>query len=807
MRGHSVRTLLRRPGFTIAAVLTLTLGLTATISLFSIVNGVLLRPIPYRNSRRLVMASQDVLAGDFRDIQVQNHVFGQMALFEASKYLLSKSGEAHLLLSAAVRPEFFSMLGVAPILGRSFDPAEYHPGADPVVLLSHALWIRDFQSNPHIVGRAILLNSKPYTVIGVLPTRFRFKVTWFDNETEIWLPLALTPAQLEKRGLPSSTSKGPESDFYSTLFIARLKSGVSLQKAQRNLDSIIARLASEHSEDEVLKGLQLYSLKYLRTGLIGRVLWPLLGGAALLLLVACINVSGLMLARGFARQREMAIRMALGAGRRQIVRLFFEESLFISTASALLGLPLSNWALDIVRALAPSGYIPRIDQVRVDGWVLAFVLLVALLCAVISAAIPAALFFRSGLNSEITGPDSSLPTAPSRFAPQKTLLVAQIAAAMVLLVGASLMGRSLWSLVTESLGFDPQNVTQIIPGFVADPDNIRAWDVARFTLAAQSLLEKVEEIPTVRSASMSEIAVGTSTERPFSIGQAPLRSRDMPTASWQIISPDFFRTLRISLVRGRAFTDADVSTTEPVAIINETLANLYFQGRNPIGQRLAYSWMNKIVNARIVGEIGNAKLAGPRSPLMPAVYTCLWQNIGFGTLYVRSEAPLASLVPALREKFQQADTRLAVFDVKPVASVVSESAIARPKFLAFLVAAFAGLALALTIVGIFGAVSLDMKRRTREICIRVALGAQKKDILKAVLSSSVLVSLAGIGIGAFAAFALTHLIRTWLYGIAPDDPLTFVFSGALLLAICLMSSYIPARGALRVDAAVVLRAE
>ncbi|HEV2304679.1 MAG TPA: ABC transporter permease [Candidatus Acidoferrales bacterium] len=804
MRGHSVRTLLRSPGFTIAAVLTLTLGITATTSLFSIVNGVLLRPLPYKDSSRLVVASKDVLAGDFRDIQAQNHVFGQMALFEPGRYLLSKSGEAHVLLSAAVRPEFFSMLGAAPILGRSFDPSEYHPGADPVVLLSHTLWTRDFQSDPHIVGRAILLKSKPYTVIGVLPARFRFKVTWFDNETEIWLPLALDPAQLEKRGLPSSTSKGPESDFYSAIFIARLKSGVSLEKAQRNLDSIIARLASEHSEDEVLRGLQLYSLKYLRTGLIGRVLWPLLGGAALLLLVACINVSGLMLARGFARQREMAIRMALGAGRRQIVRLFFEESLLISAASALFGVPLSIWALDIVRALAPSGYIPRIDQVRVDGWVLAFVLLVALFCAVTSAAIPAARFFRSARNSKITGPDNSLPTASSRFAPLKTLLVAQIAAAMVLLAGASLMGRSLWSLITENLGFDPQNVTQVIPGFVA----VRAWDVARFTLAAQSLLEKVEEIPTVRSASMSEIAVGTTgTERPFSIGQAPLRSRDMPTASWQIISPDFFRTLRISLVRGRAFTDADVSTTEPVAIINETLANLYFQGRNPIGQHLAYSWMNKIVNARIVGEVGDAKLAGPRSPLMPAVYTCLWQNIGFGTLYVRSEAPLASLVPALREKFRQADTRVAIFDVKPVTSVLSESSIARPKFLTFLLAAFAGLALTLTIVGIFGAVSFDMKRRTREICIRVALGAQEKDILKTVLSSSVLVALAGVGVGALAAFALTHVIRSWLYGVAPDDLLTFVLSGTLLLAICLVASYVPARRALRVDPADILRAE
>ncbi len=801
---QSLRGLTRTPGFTIAAVLTLTLGIASSTCLFSVVNCVLLRPLPsYKDSGRLVVAVQPLLAGDFRDIQAQNHVFGQMALFEPGEYLLSRTGEAHLLQSEAVQPKFFSVLGVAPILGRGFEPAEFHPGGDRVVLLSHALWVRDFDSDVHMVGRSILLNSKPYTVVGVLPSSFRFKTTWFDKQADIWFPLALSPLQMEERGFHEITSK----DSYSTLIIARLNPGVSLEKAQQNLDSIITRLISEHSEDEVLRGLQLYSLRYVQTGPIGRILWPLFGGAVLLLLVACINVSGLMLARGFGRRSEMAIRTALGAGRRQIIRLFLEESLLLSAAAAVFCLPLSIGSVNLVRVLAPSGYIPRIDEVRVDGWVLVFVVLVTLICTFGSAAIPAASFSRLSLNSAIADQQNSLSTGPSHFATQKALLVAQVAAAMILLAGASLMGRSLWLLITENLGFDPHNVTQISPGFVSDIDNVRAWDVARLTLAAQSLLEKVKEIPSIHVASMAAIPVGERAEVPFGTGQTPANAPDAPLASWENVSPHFFDTLRISLLRGRFFTDGDTLRTQPVVIIDETLARIYLHSQNPIGQYFAYSWMNKIVNAQIVGEVGDAKLAGPRSPLMPTVYTCLWQNGGFGALYVRSNAPLASLVPALRGKFQQADNRLAIFDVKPVTSVLSESSIARPKFLTFLLAAFAGLALALTIVGIFGAVSLSATRRTREIGIRVALGAQRKDVLKTMLFGSAVTSLVGVGIGVISALVLTRLIRSWLYGVAPDDPLTFVFAAAVLIIVCLVASYIPARRALRVDPAVVLRHE
>jgi len=805
------RGLVRAPVFTVIAILTLALGIASATAFFTVVNGVLLRPLPYKNSNRLVFTVGAVLAADFRDIKAENHVFDQMALFESSKSLLADAGEAQSVESMVVSPDVLPMLGVVPAFGRSFEPGEYHPGRDSVVLLSHRIWVQRFRSEPGILGKSIVLNSQPYTVVGILPAWFHYKFVWYENDADVWLPLALNSAQLEQRGTPKLTSNGPAPDHYATALIAELKQGVTLRRAQENYSSIVASLISRYPNDQALRGRRLYSLKYLQVGSTGDVLWPLLGGAGLLLLISCVNVSGLMLARGLDRRREMAIRVVLGARRSQVVRYFLEESLLLSLAGAAFGLPLSVWAISLFRSLAPPGYVPRLEQAGVDGWVLLFTLVVALLAAIFSGLFSGVVCSRSGLNSGLKGTsDSRLGLrSRARFSAQKWLLVAQIGAAMVLLIGASLMGRSLWLMITEDLGFDPQHVIQGSIQRVTSLANVQNWDTTRNFAVFQELLKQVKTVPTVKSAALAGPPVGGASGLPFYIsGQNRPRSEDMPLAYFWSVTPEFFKTLNVPLIRGRYFTAEDAPGLQPTVIVNRMMARTYFPGSDAIGHYLTYTWRNKDINARVVGEIADAKMAGLDQPAAPQIYLCFWQTpLPSAVLYVRTDADAASLTPVLQDKVQRTSKDLALLDVKPVAEVLSESSVADPRFLTSLLGTFAVLALILTVVGVFGAAALNVRRRTHEIGIRVALGAQNKDVLRTVLFDSVAMSFIGVVVGALAALALTRLIRTWLYGVAPADPATFILSGILLLGICLVASYIPSRRALHVDPAIVLRAE
>lgn len=805
------RGLVRAPVFVVATILTLALGIGSTTALFTAVNSVLLRPLPYKDSDRLVATAGAVLAADFRDIKTENHVFDRMALFEPVGYLLTNKGEAQSAQGIAVSPDFLPMLGVSPMLGRGFEPSEYNPGGDNVVLLSHRIWVQRFGSDLGILGKSIVLDSKPYTVVGVLPGWFHYKFVWHEDEADVWLPLALNSAQLEQRGAPKWTSKGPAPDHYATALIALLKQGVTQEDAQQNYNSIIASLDSLSPEDQALRGRILYSLKYLQVGSIGDVLWPLLGGAGLLLLISCVNVSGLMLARGLDRRREMAIRAVLGARRSQVVRYFLEESLLLSLAGAAIGLLFSVWAVSIFKALSPPGYVPRLEQAGVDGRVLLFTLAAVLLSAISSGLFTAVLCSRSELNSDLKGAADSRFSlrSGSRFKAQKWLLTAQIGAAMVLLIGASLMGRSLLLMITEDLGFDSQRVIQVSVRRVTGLANVQNWDATRSLPLFQELLKQVKTVPAIKSAALVNPPVGDSSDLPFYVsGQSRPSTEAMPLASFWDVTPEFFETLHVPLLRGRYFTTEDAPGAQPTVIVNQLMARAYFPGSDPIGRYLTYVWMNKDINARIVGEIADVKMAGLDQPAAPQIYLCFWQtSLPTAELYVRTDAAPASLTPTLREKIQETSKDLALLDVKPVAEALSESSVAGPRFLTSLLAAFAGLALILTVVGISGAAALNVRRRTHEIGIRVALGAQNKDVLRTVLFDSVAMSFTGVVVGTLAALGLTRLISSWLYGVAPTDPATFVLSGILLLAICLVASYVPSRRALRVDPARVLRVE
>lgn len=787
--------------------------MASSIALFTIVNGVLLRPLPYKDSDRLVTVLEPVLGADFRDIQAQNHVFERAALFETGGYILSRRGRVSAVYSGSASPEFFSILGVAPVLGRGFTPDEYRPGSANVVLLSYALWVRAFSADRHVIGRAVRLNSRLYTIVGVLPRTFEFKRRWFDHRLELWLPLRLTPSQLEERGAPKWAASGPAPDSYSTWMLARLKRGVTVEKAQRNLDEIISTLVSEYPGDKVLlEYRQIYSLKYLRTGPIGGVLWPLLAGACLLLLISCVNVSGLMLSRGLGRRREMAIRAVLGARRRQIAGCFLRECLGVSVVAAALAVPASIVILDIFKTLAPAGYVPRLGRVTIDARVFAFVLMIVLLSAVLCGLIPAVVCSRCDPNSDLKGstdPRFAL-RGSSRLSAQRFLLGMQIGSALVLLTGAGLMGRALWFTIHQKLGFDSRDTFLVSLTPVGNLQSARSRDFAHARMLSKELVHGLRTIPVVRSAAVGDATFDGFAQMPFAAGQYEGRVEDMPVAYWWDVSPEFFKTMGIPLLRGRDFTDADNEKSPPVVIINETLARLYFGG-NGVGKHLTHLdpvlWSKKRVGAEIVGVVGDTRMAGLREPRGPEIYICLWQNMGSGWFVVNSSATSASLAAAIREKIEKEGQGPALVSVKPVAQAISESYLARPRFLMFLLDAFAAMALLLTVAGIFGATALSVTRRTHEIGIRVALGAQKKDVLKTVLFDSVIVAFSGVVVGTLAALALTRLIGSWLYGIPPDDPVTFVCAGVLLLTVCLVASYIPSRRALRVDPAVVLRAE
>lgn len=809
---HALHSLARSRGFTIAAVLTVALGITSTASLFTVVDGSLIKPLPYRDSGRLVAAGP-VLAADFRDIQTQNQAFESTALYDSGQYVLSEDGEAIPLQGVAVSRDFFSILAVAPVLGRSFIASEYQPTDSNVVVLSHELWMQRFKSDPQVLGSSIFLNSKPYTIVGVFPSWVRFKENWFGKQADIWLPLALTPLQLEQRGPPKWTTKGPATDYYASAMLARLKHGVTIENAQDNLDAILARLASEHSEDAAVKRWKLFSLNFLQTGPIGNILWPLFGGAALLLLIACVNVSGLLFARGFGRRREMAIRSVLGARRTEIAGCFLGESLLVSVFGALLALPLSVGALGIFKGLSPPSYTQRFQYAAIDGWVLLFTLTVVLLSTVFCGLFSAIVCSRPNFNTDLKGSANLHVSFRSGhwLNWQKVLLAAQIGAATVLLIGAGLMGRSLWLTSHQKLGFNPRNAAVVSFMQINNLQNARSLDLSRVRTLEEELLRDVKALPMVQHASLSNLNFEGVPEIYFALNaSASTGIRDRPLAYWWNVTPEFQETMGISLLRGRFFSSEDTLGSQPVVVINQRLASTYFNGSDPVGKHLTlfmYDPLPKRVDAQIVGVAMDTRMAGISVPVGPEIYTCLLQNTRSGGLIVRSDAAKAVLAPVLRERIQQTQRDWALVDVKPAEQAIAESSLALPEFLTSLVVVFAFLALGLTLVGIYGSAALHVRQRTPEIGIRMALGAQRRHILKTILFGSAFTSLAGVSVGLVAALDLTSLIRAWLYGVPPDDPLTFVLAGAVLLVVCLLASYIPSRRALRVDPAIALRHE
>jgi putative ABC transport system permease protein len=684
-----------------------------------------------------------------------------------------------------VSTNYFSLLGVKPQLGRLFLPDEDQPGKRHVVVISHGLWQQRFGGDAAVVGRTIKLDDDVYTIIGVLRPDFRQFEMAADFPSGLWTPLVLNPAA-NLRG------------SYYLHAIGRLTSGVTLQQAQTELSAIARQLALSYPKTNTERGVRLVPLHEQVTGNIRRVLLLLQCATGLVLLIACVNVANLLLARVTAREKEMAIRAALGAGRWRLVRLLLAESLALALLGGGAGLLLALWGTDVLISVAPQD-IPRLDEISPDARVIGFTFALSLLTMALLGVIPAWQATRVNLNATLKEGGRSATQGQSL---RGALVVAEIALTLVLLIGSGLLVRSLVRLQNVKLGFNPERVLTLRVSLLEAKYKERE-QIANFY---QQAVARVERLPGVQSASvisapplirMGNFLVG------FEIEGQPTEPGRRPTAYYRLISPDFFRTLEIPLLKGRAFTEADTREVPQVAIINEGLARRYFANADPIGKKLIVGRLTR----EIVGVAANIRHTTLEAEEELEMYVPHAQNPrGTVMLAIRAASDPRAITAAAQKAIWAGDPDAAISSVATLEQMLSD-VLARPRFNALLLGIFSAAALLLALIGIYGVMSYTVAQSTREIGIRLALGAQRQDVLKLVIGQGLMLALAGVVLGVAAAFGLTRLMANLLYGVTATDPLTFIVVSALLIVVAIFACYWPARRATKVDPLVALRYE
>jgi len=797
---YGARMLRKSPGLTSVAVLSLALGMGAISTIFSFVNGIMLRPLPYPESERLVLVdetafkrgspSMNVSYPNFLDWREQNHSFEDIGCYSTGGFIIAPGGggnEPEQLKGAFVTQGLFEILGVAPILGRTFTADEDQPDHDLVVILSHGLWQRRFGSDPNILGQTLLLNNRPRVVIGVMPKGFQF-----PEVAEAWGPLAL------------NTKLWTRTD-HGLLSIARLKPGVTLEQAQAEMISIASNIEAQNPVTN--EGLSV-SLASLRAGLVGdykKALLILLGVVAFVLLIACVNVANLLLARGAARQKEIAIRAALGANRRRIFRQLLTESLLLGLISGALGLMLALWGMDLLLSAIPID-IPFWMKFDLDGRVLGFTAACSLLTGFVFGTAPALEASNPDLNETLKEGGRS-GTGGGRHRLRSLLVVAEIALSLVLLVGAGLMMRSFMSLQHVNAGFNPDGVLTAyiaLPGAKYRPPEKRA---AFFT----QLLERVRGISGVQSAGTNSGLPlgGNNWGRSLTVEGFPVLSvGEAPAINHCVISPDYFAAMGIPILKGRDFDERDTREAQKVTIIDERLAREYWPKEDPIGKRIRFGppednepWHT------IVGVVREVKHDRLDASTRMSVYLPFAQMpIGGSSLAIRSAGRPENITGAVRAQLRELDPDLPLTQVRPMTEVVARS-VWQPRLYTALFGVFAAVALILATVGIYGVMSYAVTQRTREIGLRMALGAERKDVLKLVVGHGVVITAIGIGAGLAAAVGLTRLMSSLLFGVTTTDPITFAAVSVVLAGVALGACFVPAMRAARVDPMVALRYE
>jgi len=808
---YSLRMLRNRPMFTAITALSLAIGIGANSAIFSVVNAVLLRPLPYREPERLVMLWEHhfkrgadrvrAAPNNYLEWQKNNRVFEEMAgVFALGQKTLSGAGEPEQIQCHQVSANFFPLIGIQPALGRAFSQKEdmphvvekqEQPHGDRVAMLSHGFWFRHFGGDSGAIGKTIYLDRVGHTVIGVLPPGFRF----MDQPVDVWTPLGLDPAK----------------DYMAAGFgrflwaPARLKAGVTLEQAREEMNLIADQLRQRHSVFNAGWGVNIVPLDKQVIGDIRRTLLVLFGAVGFVLLIACANVANLRLAQAAAREKEIAIRASLGASRPRLIRLLLTENLVLAMLGGALGLLLAFWLVKLLVTLGPTN-IPRLSEINLDGRVAGFTLFVSLLAGAVSGLAPAWHASKIDLNETLKEGGKSAMSSARGNRLRSLFIVAEIALALVLIIGAGLMIRSFLRLQATELGFNPRNLLTMrlllpLPAY---------FEEKKRTAFFEQAIRRIEALPGVRSASVVNNLPfgGSAMTPPFMIeGRHAPDAVDKPRADVRAVSSNYFRTMGIPLRMGRDFTERDITEADArVVIINETMARRFWPNENPLGRRIRINRPEYPAD-EIIGVVSDVKTTDFETEITPTIY---WPHHSwpspFGAVLVSATADPMSLSAPVTREIRSLDPEQSVADVRAMEQVLWSS-VARPRFNTLLLTVLAAVALALAAMGIYGVISYAVSQRTHEIGIRIALGARPRDVLNLVVKHGMTLTLVGVGAGLAASYALTRALSGLLYGVRPTDPATFIGVSLLLSVVALLACYIPARRATKLDPAETLRHE
>jgi len=805
-----VRMLLRSPGFALVAILTLALGIGANTALFSLVNGILLAPLRFPQADRLVALYQhkpefqysSISYPNFLDWQRDNQTFQSVAAFRPDDFSLTGLGEPERVNAVMVSASFFPTLGVNPVLGRDFDPQQDVLGGKPEVMISAGMWKSKFGAAPDVVGKSLTLNGTDYPIVGVVPASFHLFMQNFRT-SDIYVPVGQWDDVIfHQRDIGMGMNA-----------VARLKPGVSLEQARADMERVTGNLAVAYPDADANTSATVVSLKEKIVGDLRPYLLVLLAAVFFVLLIACVNVANLQLARGMQRAREFAIRAALGAGKLRVIRQLLTESVLLSLCGGGLGLLIASWGTQGALGFLPES-LPRAEEIRLDSRVMIFTLTISVLCGIFFGLAPALKLMKPRLQETLKEGGRTASGVRSRA--QSVLVIVEMAMALILLVGAGLMLRSLGQLWSVNPGFNPKNVLYFgvaMPTGVSSesPDAIRA-DLRR-------LHDEIAELPGITAVSLQRggIPMYGDSEDPFWIvgKPKPERESDMPYALWYEVEPEYLKVMEIPLKRGRFFTAQDNEKSPLVTVIDEDMAEKYFSHEDPIGQGIVDPFIGK--PAEIVGIVEHVKHWGLDDKInvhaqfyipymqIPDKYMSRAGN-RTGVLIRSAGATPLSLVQPIRRKMAEMNSQQVAYDAYAYDELISRS-LADKRFSMVLLGIFAVLALVLSSIGIYGVLSYLVGQRTHEIGIRIALGAQRHDVLKLVLGEGTKTALIGVAIGLIAALGLTRLMASLLYGISATDPLTFLAVALVLTSVALAACYIPARRATRVDPIIALRYE
>jgi putative ABC transport system permease protein len=796
------RALAKNPGFTAVAVLALALGVGANSAIFSVVNATLLNPLPFPEEGQLLRLGEGARGGrapergsfsypDYRDVQQQSRTLAHVAAFLNSGTMLTGEGlDAERVYGADVSPEYFAVLGVEPALGRVFTAEEDRPNAG-VVVISHGLWQRRFGGRRDVIGQQLRMSNTPATIIGVMPEGFEYPFR--ADRQDFWEPVNDRPA-------PGRD----ERDNHTYRVIARMKPGVTIEQANAELDTISRRLEQQYPDTNTTMLVGAASMHEEMTRDVRPALLILLGAVGLVLLIACANVANLLLARAASRQKEIAIRTALGASRWRVVRQLLVESLLLALAGGAVGLLLALWGTDVLVAAGPAD-IPRVRQAGLDARVLAFTMLVSMLTGIIFGLVPALQASRTDLTGGLKEGSRGATEGPRRSRFRSSLVVSEVALSLVLLISAGLLIRSFVRLVRTDPGFDPARVVALDIPLTRERYDTEEKQTAFFA----QLVNRVRGMPNVEAVGVvDKLPLGNSIDiLAFNIeGRPPFPPGASAQAHYMIASPGYFETLKIPLRSGRMLTERDDARSPAVALVNEALANKYFAGESPIGRRLITD--EGVPPFEIVGIVGDARRRSFASEPEPEFYLPFTQSAQRRmNLVVRaSTGDAASMSVALRGAVAEMDREQLVWQTRTLDQLVSASVAGR-RFNMTLLGLFASVAMLLAALGLYGVMAYSVTRRTHEIGVRMALGARGSDVLRMVVGQGMKLAAAGVVLGLVAAFAVTRVLASLLYGVTTTDPLTYAGLAALLAAVAFLASYIPARRATKVDPMEALRYE